>query len=185
MVYTANWGIICHLPPFRGTRNNYLQRNPFQNKKHLHPRQKPALRLQRKMGWKWTSPFRALRKFIFLNYPGKTWICMFDAWKSSKNIIPKTWEFDGGFTMIKSATTSPEKTHPPQNQGVSQDFLPEPLEPFRIFFMATLTENPGLKVKLLVGPTCKIPRSTQRGCSGIRRSPKMCQVLMVYKIFPT
>ena len=23
--------------------------------------------------------------------------------------------------------------------------------------------------------TCKIPRSTQRGCSGIRRSPKMCQ----------
>ncbi len=23
MVYTANWGIICHLPPFRGTRNNH------------------------------------------------------------------------------------------------------------------------------------------------------------------
>ena len=30
--------------------------------------------------------------------------------------------------------------------------------------------GPLLKVKLLVGPTCKIPRSTQRGCSGIRRS---------------
>ena len=29
--------------------------------------------------------------------------------------------------------------------------------------MATLRENPGLKVKFLVGPTCKIPRSTQRG----------------------
>ena len=23
MVYTANWGIICHLPPFTGTRNNH------------------------------------------------------------------------------------------------------------------------------------------------------------------
>ncbi len=23
MVYTANWGIICHLPLFRGTRNNH------------------------------------------------------------------------------------------------------------------------------------------------------------------
>ena len=23
MVYTANWGIICYLPPFRGTRNNH------------------------------------------------------------------------------------------------------------------------------------------------------------------
>ncbi len=23
MVYAANWGIICHLPPFRGTRNNH------------------------------------------------------------------------------------------------------------------------------------------------------------------
>ena len=32
-----------------------------------------------------------------------------------------------------------------------------------------------LKVKLLVGPTCKIPRSTQRSVWGIRRSPKMCQ----------
>ena len=30
-------------------------------------------------------------------------------------------------------------------------------------FMATLRKNPGLKVKLLVGPTCGIPRSTQRG----------------------
>ena len=29
-------------------------------------------------------------------------------------------------------------------------------------------------VKLIVGPTCKIPRSTQRSCLGIRRSPKMC-----------
>ena len=28
--------------------------------------------------------------------------------------------------------------------------------------VASLRENPGLKVKLLVGPTCKIPRSTQR-----------------------
>ena len=32
-----------------------------------------------------------------------------------------------------------------------------------------------LKVKPIVGPTCKIPRSTQRSCLGIRRSPKMCQ----------
>ena len=39
--------------------------------------------------------------------------------------------------------------------------------------MATL-RSPGLKVKLLVGPTCKIPRSTQRSCSGIRRSPIRC-----------
>ena len=23
VVYTANWGIICHLPPFMGTRNNH------------------------------------------------------------------------------------------------------------------------------------------------------------------
>ncbi len=23
MVYTANWGIICYLPPFTGTRNNH------------------------------------------------------------------------------------------------------------------------------------------------------------------
>ena len=23
VVYTANWGIICYLPPFRGTRNNH------------------------------------------------------------------------------------------------------------------------------------------------------------------
>ena len=27
-----------------------------------------------------------------------------------------------------------------------------------------------LKMKLLVGPTCKIPRSTQRSCSGIRQN---------------
>ena len=43
--------------------------------------------------------------------------------------------------------------------------------------------SPGLKVKLLLGPTsCKIPRSTQRSCSGIRRSPKMCQaIIMVFR----
>ena len=40
--------------------------------------------------------------------------------------------------------------------------------------------GPLLKVKRLVGPTCKIPRSTQRGCSGIRRSSKMCQVGVTY-----
>ena len=34
--------------------------------------------------------------------------------------------------------------------------------------------NTLIKVKLLVGPTCKIPRSTQRSCSGIRRSPDRC-----------
>ena len=34
-----------------------------------------------------------------------------------------------------------------------------------------------LEVKPLVVPTCKIPRSTQRGCLGIRRLPKMCQVV--------
>ena len=22
-IFPANWGIICHLPPFRGTRNNH------------------------------------------------------------------------------------------------------------------------------------------------------------------
>ena len=27
MVYTANWGIICYLPPFRGTRNNHWHIN--------------------------------------------------------------------------------------------------------------------------------------------------------------
>ena len=36
--------------------------------------------------------------------------------------------------------------------------------------METL-KSPGLKVKRLVGPTCKIPRSTQRSCSGIGRDP--------------
>ncbi len=36
--------------------------------------------------------------------------------------------------------------------------------------------GPLLKVKLLVGYIRKIPRSTQRSCSGISRSPKMCQV---------
>ena len=41
-------------------------------------------------------------------------------------------------------------------------------------FMDMATLKPLLKVKLLVGPTCKIPRSTQRGCSGIRRSPSRC-----------
>ena len=41
--------------------------------------------------------------------------------------------------------------------------------------MATL-RSPGLKVKLLVGPTCKFPRSTKRSeRSGIRQIPKMCQ----------
>ena len=40
--------------------------------------------------------------------------------------------------------------------------------------MATL-RSPGLKVKLLVGPTGKMPRSTLRSVQGIRRSPKMCQ----------
>ena len=40
--------------------------------------------------------------------------------------------------------------------------------------MATFRENPGLRVKLLVGPTCKIPQSTQRSCWGIRQIPKMC-----------
>ena len=34
--------------------------------------------------------------------------------------------------------------------------------------------GPLLKVKPFVGPTWKIPRSTQRSCLGIRRSPKMC-----------
>ena len=32
--------------------------------------------------------------------------------------------------------------------------------------MATLRENPGLKVTLLVAPTCKIPRSTQKKLFG-------------------
>ena len=49
------------------------------------------------------------------------------------------------------------------------------LLPSRNVDLATL-KSPGLKVKLLVGPTCKIPHVTQKGCSGIRRSPKMCQV---------
>ena len=44
--------------------------------------------------------------------------------------------------------------------------------------------GPLLKVKLLVGPTCKIPRSTQRSVHGIKRSlTKMCQVyhtLIIY-----
>ena len=48
-----------------------------------------------------------------------------------------------------------------------------------LHIMAPL-RSPGLKVKLLVGPTCKIPRSTQRSCSGIRRSPKMCQDIHLY-----
>ena len=40
--------------------------------------------------------------------------------------------------------------------------------------LATL-RPPGTKVvKLLKGPTYKTPRSTQRGCSGIRRSPIRC-----------
>ena len=44
--------------------------------------------------------------------------------------------------------------------------------------MATLRENHAKLVKLLVGPTCKIPRSTQRSeRSGIRRSAKICQAL--------
>ena len=46
--------------------------------------------------------------------------------------------------------------------------------------MATL-RSPGLKVQLLVGPTCKIPRSTQRGVQGIRRSPKKCQSWVFHK----
>ena len=29
MVYTADWGIICHLPPFRGTRNNHWNHLQF------------------------------------------------------------------------------------------------------------------------------------------------------------
>ncbi len=29
MVYTANWGIICYLPPFRGTRNNHWNIIPY------------------------------------------------------------------------------------------------------------------------------------------------------------
>ena len=43
--------------------------------------------------------------------------------------------------------------------------------------LPTLRKVPGTKaVKLLVGYTCKIPRSTQRSCKGIRRSPdQMCQ----------
>ena len=37
------------------------------------------------------------------------------------------------------------------------------------------------KVTLLVGPTCKIPRSTQRSCSGIRRvKPKMCHEMTCF-----
>ena len=35
-----------------------------------------------------------------------------------------------------------------------------------------------------MGPTCKIPRSTQRNCSGIRLSPKMCQEHGAWKIIP-
>ena len=43
--------------------------------------------------------------------------------------------------------------------------------------------KPGTKaVKLLVGPTCKIPRSTQRSCSGIRLIPKMCQDILALRI---
>ncbi len=45
-----------------------------------------------------------------------------------------------------------------------------------------LRENPGLKsFQLLVGPTCKIPRSTQRSCLGIRQIPKMCQDMFSHK----
>ena len=48
--------------------------------------------------------------------------------------------------------------------------------------------GPLLKVKLLVGPTCKIPVSSFRSCLGIRRSPKMCQVhvyMMVSNVLST
>ena len=45
---------------------------------------------------------------------------------------------------------------------------------FRPFITWQLLGKTLLKVKLLVGPTCKIPRSTQRSCSGIRRSPIRC-----------
>ena len=45
--------------------------------------------------------------------------------------------------------------------------------------------GPLLKARLLAGPTCKTPRSTQRSCSGIRRSPKMCQVMCCVMLMKT
>ena len=33
MVYTANWGIICYLPPVKGTRNNHWYVEDFNHKR--------------------------------------------------------------------------------------------------------------------------------------------------------
>ena len=53
---------------------------------------------------------------------------------------------------------------------------------FFLCCLATL-RSPGLQVKLLVEVTGKIPRSTLVGVQGIRRSPKMCQVLCCFAFF--
>ena len=105
----------------------------------------------------------------------------------------KSWLFKNGILINKGLLQSPYKWvgfHPlytANNQVFDHSFIPiltpcphslrrthrhrvhQPVN------MATLRSQT-LKVKLLVRPTCKIPRSTQRSCSGIRRSLKMCQV---------
>ena len=55
----------------------------------------------------------------------------------------------------------------------SRDLFPTPILKNPNFIMATLRSPAESQTFYWV--TCKIPRSTQRGVLGIRRSPKMCQ----------
>ena len=50
----------------------------------------------------------------------------------------------------------------PDAYGVPTRYQDHDLGCFSAYKGNPARENPGLKVKLLVGPTCKIPRSTQR-----------------------
>ncbi len=83
MVYTANWGIICYLPPFRGTRNNHWNNTCFE--------------IHRLLVGGWTNPFEKLRKSNWIISPGigvKIITCLkpppslYMAYKPIKTITP-------------------------------------------------------------------------------------------------
>ena len=71
------------------------------------------------------------------------------------------------YQTFRTAKSSPPKKHGIQSRLISVQVSWQPFGPL-------------LKVRLLVGPTGKIPRSTLRGVQGIRRSPKLCQGIVVW-----
>ena len=113
MVYTANWGIICYLPPIKGTRNSYWdhsQKNPLQYgngmgsflgrgptffgdpcRNSLHPADFFPHRWNNQLVVDWSNSFEKYICHFLKNILGWTWKKSLTPPPNPKHQSSKTW----------------------------------------------------------------------------------------------